>query len=65
MESYRHVTIVTADFNSELFTRHGLHMNNQGKEMTAKQIAATKKKWFQSLCIGRIIIMILITMEYK
>ena len=65
MKCYKHVTAAAADFSSDLFTRHGLHVNNWGKEMTAKQIAATKKKLFQSLCIGRIIMMTLITMEYK
>ena len=35
MKSYKRVTLITADFNRELFTRHGLHTNNQGKEMIA------------------------------
>jgi len=34
-KSYKHITVIRTNFNRELFIRHGLHMNNQGKEMIA------------------------------
>ena len=36
---YRHVAIVKCDSNRKYFTRHGLHLNNNGKEGLSKQIA--------------------------
>jgi hypothetical protein len=36
---FRHVTVINTDFNRNLFTNHGLHLNNAGKEGLAKLIA--------------------------
>jgi hypothetical protein len=35
-----HVTVVRDDLNRDHFTKHGLHLNNLGKEMIAKHIVA-------------------------
>jgi hypothetical protein len=35
MKPYKHVLIVTMDTDRKFFTRHGLHMNNLGKEKFA------------------------------
>lgn len=47
MKYQKHITVVTADFNKELFTSHGLHINKLGKKTTAKQIMATCTTVFQ------------------
>jgi hypothetical protein len=39
MKYHKHVTVVRNYLNRDLFTRHGLHLNNLGKEMIAKHIA--------------------------
>jgi hypothetical protein len=31
------------DSNRDLFTKHGLHLNNKGKELAAKKIVSTVK----------------------
>ena len=36
---FSHVTVINPDFNRNLFTNHGLHLNNAGKEGLAKLIA--------------------------
>jgi hypothetical protein len=36
---YRHVAVIECDSNREYFTRHGLHLNNTGKDRLSKQIA--------------------------
>jgi len=36
---FSHVTVINTDFNRTLFTNHGLHLNNAGKEGLAKLIA--------------------------
>jgi hypothetical protein len=46
MKNHKHATIVSANFNRELFTSHGLHMDDQGKAMIAKQIVATSSAVF-------------------
>jgi len=38
-KSFRHAGLVEMDFNREHFTKHGLHLNNAGKEGPAKLIA--------------------------
>jgi hypothetical protein len=35
-KSFRHVALVEMDFKWEHFTKHGLHLNNAGKEGLAK-----------------------------
>jgi hypothetical protein len=46
MKNHKHVTIVSATFNRELFTSHGPHMNDRDKEMITKQIATTSPPIF-------------------
>ena len=36
---FSHVTLIDIDFNRMYFTKHGLHLNNAGKEGLAKLIA--------------------------
>ncbi|PNF21747.1 hypothetical protein B7P43_G09874 [Cryptotermes secundus] len=38
-KAYLNLSIVTVDSNRDLFTRHGLHLNSQGKAYTAKRLA--------------------------
>jgi len=42
---FSHVTIINTDFNRNLFTNHGLHLNNAGKEGLAKLIATRINKF--------------------
>jgi len=37
---FSHVTLVKIDFNRKYYTKHGLHLNNAGKEWLAKLIAS-------------------------
>jgi len=37
---FSHVTLVEIDFNRKYYTKHGLHLNNAGKEWLAKLIAS-------------------------
>jgi len=37
---FSHVTLIKIDFNRKYFTKHGLHLNNAGKEWLAKLIAS-------------------------
>jgi hypothetical protein len=39
-KSFRHVTLVEIDINRKYFTKHGLLLNNAGKEWLAKLIAS-------------------------
>jgi hypothetical protein len=41
---FDHVTLINADFNRNLFTNHGLHLNKAGKEGLAKLIASNIDK---------------------
>jgi hypothetical protein len=41
------VLIVKADADRKFFTRHGLHMNNIGKEKTACEVSTVIKNSFQ------------------
>jgi len=38
MKPYNHVVVVTPDTDKKLYTRHGLHTNNLGKEETANKV---------------------------
>jgi len=41
---FSHVTLVKIDFNRKYYTKHGLHLNNAGKEWLAKLIASQTDK---------------------
>ena len=41
---FSHVTLCEIDFTREYFTKHGLHLNNAGKERLAKLIASQTNK---------------------
>jgi hypothetical protein len=47
MKLYKHVLIVKTDANRKFFTRHGLHMNNIGKEKIASEVLTVIKNTFQ------------------
>ena len=47
MKCHEHVTVVRNDLNIDLFTKHGLHLSNVGKEIIAKHIAAICTKIFE------------------
>jgi len=38
-KAYNHITIVDTDIDRKLFTRHGMHLNERGKEWLAKLLA--------------------------
>jgi hypothetical protein len=40
MKSFQHASTVEVTSNRELFTKHGLHLNREGKEQTAKTIVS-------------------------
>jgi hypothetical protein len=40
MKCYEHVTVINHDFKREFYTRHGLHLNNLGKDCLSKSIAS-------------------------
>ena len=42
MKPFSHVSMVTVDTDRK-FTRHGLHMNNLGKEITASKVSVIVK----------------------
>jgi hypothetical protein len=41
MKPYKHVTVARFDLDRNFFTRHGMHMNNLGKERIALEVANT------------------------
>jgi capsular polysaccharide biosynthesis protein len=47
MKCHEHVTVVRNDLNRDVFTRHGLHLSNAGKEMIAQHVAAICTKIFE------------------
>jgi hypothetical protein len=48
-KSFKYVTLVEMDFNRRYFTRHGLHLNNAGKEWLAKLIATQIDKLINNI----------------
>jgi hypothetical protein len=34
-----HVKVITVEYNREYFTRHGMHLNNEGKEQVVRKVA--------------------------
>jgi hypothetical protein len=44
---FDHTVLLQIDSNREMFTKHGLHMNDKGKELAAIKIASTMKYIFQ------------------
>jgi len=48
MKPYRHVVVVTTDAYRKFYTRHGLHMNNLGKEEAATKISVIISRVFQN-----------------
>ena len=47
MKTFQHASTVEVTSNRELFTKHGLHLNNKGKEQVAKTIASSIKEVFK------------------
>jgi hypothetical protein len=47
MKPYNHVVVVTPDTDKKLYTRHGLHTNNLGKEETANKVWKIIRSVFQ------------------
>jgi hypothetical protein len=43
VKAFEHTTFIKSDIDRELFTKHGLHLNNKGKEMVTKKIIPTIK----------------------
>jgi hypothetical protein len=43
MKILDHIDLLQIDSNTELFAKHGLHMNDKGNELAAKKIASTIK----------------------
>jgi hypothetical protein len=39
MKPFGHVKVIKVESNREYFTRHGLHMNNEGKEEVIRKVA--------------------------
>jgi hypothetical protein len=46
MKLYKHVSIVTTDADRKFFTRHGLNINNLGKEKFASKVPSIIKNIF-------------------
>jgi hypothetical protein len=42
MKAFNHTALIKLDSNRDLFTKHGLHTNNKGKELAAKKIVKGK-----------------------
>jgi hypothetical protein len=47
MKPFRHVKVVNVESNTEHLTRHGQHMNNEGKEQLARKIANAHNMMFK------------------
>jgi len=47
VKPYKHVLIVIADTDRKFFTRHGLHLNNLGKEDIASKVSMAVTSIFQ------------------
>jgi len=46
---FSHVTLVEIDFNRKYFTKHGLHLNNSGKEWFAKVTVSQIDKFINDI----------------
>jgi hypothetical protein len=47
MRLNKHVTILKTPQDRDYFTRHGLHLNGQGKEIITNQLATIMGEFFQ------------------
>jgi hypothetical protein len=47
VKPYKYVLIVTADTDRKFFTRHGLHLNNLGKNDIASKVSMAVTSIFQ------------------
>ena len=47
MKPYNQVVVVMPDTDRKFYTRHGLHMNNLGKEETATKVSKIIRNVFQ------------------
>ena len=47
MKPYTHIVVVTTDTDRKFYTRHGLHMNNLGKDETATNFSKKIRSVFQ------------------
>jgi hypothetical protein len=43
MKVYQNTALIKLESNRDLFIKHGLHLNNRGKELPAKKIVSTIK----------------------
>ena len=44
LQPFKHASVVEVNYNRNHYTRHGLHLNNKGKEYSAKQIHSEIEK---------------------
>jgi hypothetical protein len=49
MKPNKHVTILKTPQGRDYFTRHGLHLNGQGKEIIGSQLASSIGELFQHI----------------
>jgi hypothetical protein len=47
MKPFGHVKVIEAESNREYFTRHGLHLNNEGKKQVMRKVANVIITMFQ------------------
>jgi lysophospholipase L1-like esterase len=43
VKAFEYTALIKPDSNREVFTKHGLHMNNKGKELVTKKITSAIK----------------------
>jgi hypothetical protein len=43
MKIFENTALIKLDSNTDLFTKHGLHLNNKWKELATKKIVSTIK----------------------
>jgi hypothetical protein len=43
MKVFENIALITLNLNRDLFTKHGLHLNNKGKELAARKIVSSIK----------------------
>ncbi|PNF23918.1 hypothetical protein B7P43_G12843 [Cryptotermes secundus] len=56
IKAFDHTTLIQPDSNREIFTRHGLHMNRKGKELTAMKIRSAIRHLLDKK-IGELVVM--------